>query len=265
MATLRRQLVSKYIITSILGSGTESKVYDAVDVKTGESVAIKHAVIKTKELDYLTKAKDVVGVPKVYETINLGAHSIVYVLTKMPNTCELYYYMQPMSGTITLTEDKARHIFKQLVKIVVDLKDVGVLHGDIKHENIVINTKTHDIMLIDFGGAMDYQEDKHYTETCGTYDYYPPELFKQGWYTADSLNVWTLGLVLYMLLCNIDPIDSSENTPILKPYKRRYKRLLKPVQQTTIDFIESMLSDIDTRLTLQQVYDHDWFKHPFSI
>merc|ERR1719195_686329 len=95
-----------------------------------------------------------------------------------------------------LKEKHARTLFKQLLNTVLLCHNSGVLHRDIKDENILIDSKTNKIKLIDFGSGT-YLHDGLYNDFEGTRVYAPPEWIKYRRYTADGLTVWSLGILLH--------------------------------------------------------------------
>ena len=86
-----------------------------------------------------------------------------------------------------LNETVSRDIFKQLIKIVHDITSVGIMHGDIKDENILIDPQNLQIKLIDFGAGTVLHNDI-YRYYNGTIVYAPPEWFIRGEYRAEGLN-----------------------------------------------------------------------------
>lgn len=115
-----------------------------------------------------------------------------------------------------ITEDPARIIFRQIIETCQNLHALGVLHRDIKDENILINTETLEIKMIDFGCAVEYDAFAEYHEPCGTPEFFPPEVFTERKYRAESSSVWTLGTLLYVLLLGDIPFEVAENITLGK-------------------------------------------------
>ena len=97
-----------------------------------------------------------------------------------------------------IKEGAAQVIFAQLVRTTLELHRAGVLHRDLKDENCLLDTRTLEVRLIDFGCAT---EKRHlYAKMAGTPEYFPPEWYSHRQYSADGLTVFSLGAILYILL-----------------------------------------------------------------
>merc|ERR1712062_470121 len=151
-------------------------------------------------------------------------------------------------------EDVARSIFQQLIQTVRQIHQVGVIHRDIKDENILIDTQTHQIKLIDFGSGARLQ-DEVYTEFDGTRVYAPPEWIKFRRYRADSLTVWSLGILLYDMVCGDIPFETDNQI-------KRAQILFKPslrLSEEVKDLIRACLTiSTSERISLDGLLSHPW-------
>eukprot|EP01147_Barroeca_monosierra_P009299 gene9299-1567_t len=110
-----------------------------------------------------------------------------------------------------LEEAVASYIFRQLVSAVNYLHRMGILHRDIKDENILINFDLH-IKLIDFGSAC-YIRNKNqplFDTFCGTLTYCPPEVLQGNCYRGPELDIYAMGITLYILLFGEYPFFTAE-------------------------------------------------------
>ncbi|TUA53258.1 Serine/threonine-protein kinase pim-1 [Bagarius yarrelli] len=111
-----------------------------------------------------------------------------------------------------MSEALAHLVMWQVVQAVDHCCKRGVLHRDIKPENILINPETLHVKLIDFGCG-DLLMDELYTNFTGTPSYWPPEWILHGKYYGIAATVWSLGIVLFFLVCGELPfVDTDEIT-----------------------------------------------------
>lgn len=96
-------------------------------------------------------------------------------------------------------EALASHIFRQVVSAVAYLHSQGILHRDIKDENIVLDTTFH-ATLIDFGSACFMGKDKLFDTFCGTLEYCAPEVLEGNPYRGPELEMFSMGATLYTVI-----------------------------------------------------------------
>ena len=138
------------------------------------------------------------------------------------------------------------------VSIWIECHRIGVTHGDIKDENIFIDETNH-IKLIDFGAAA-YFHEYLFKEFKGTSVYSPPEWIKHGRYTAEGLAVWSLGVLLYTMVCGDIPFQNDHDIVLAEP------KFDSNMSESCHDLILSCLKvNPNERLTLYQVLQHPWF------
>ena len=169
-----REFHKLYKIDSVIGKGGFGTVFSATRKKDKMQVAIKE-VYKAKiikktsdgktplEVALMEQVQNVVGVIKIIDFFEMP-ESFFIVMEKF-HCQDLFDYISEKGA---LTEDKARNIFKQLLETILMCHNNGVLHRDIKDENILIDVKTEKIKLIDFGSAT-YLHDGLYNDFEGNY------------------------------------------------------------------------------------------------
>lgn len=107
---------------------------------------------------------------------------------------------------------KAQKIFTQLVGAVSYVHSKSCVHRDLKLENILLD-RHENVKLVDFGFTREYQGTTSYLQTwCGTVCYSAPEMLKGEKYAGEKVDVWSLGIILYALLCGELPYDEDDDS-----------------------------------------------------
>ena len=253
---------SQYKLKGILGKGGFGVVHAGVRKSDGMHVAVKE-VTKDKVLEYTVDDKvpleialmqqvaDVPGVIRLIDYFDMS-HSY-YIVMERFNSKDLFDFI---SEEGPLGENLARQLFRQVLDTVIQCHNRGVLHRDIKDENILIDIQTHQVKIIDFGSGT-YLQEGVYTDFEGTRVYSPPEWIKYRRYRADGLTVWSLGILLYDMLCGDVPYETDDQ--ILNAELVWFPQL--NLSQEAKNLIRLCLDpDPESRITLQQVLNHSWIK-----
>jgi hypothetical protein len=121
---------------------------------------------------------------------------------------ELYNYLLENGA---LPVEKVQKVFTQLVGAVAYVHNASCVHRDLKLENILLD-KHENVKLCDFGFTREYEGKASYLQTfCGTVCYSAPEMLKGEKYAGEKVDVWSLGVILYALLCGELPLDDDDD------------------------------------------------------
>jgi len=261
-ATTKAVFEKQYSIKGVLGKGGFGTVYHGVRKKDKLKVAIKE-LPKAKvfrmssdgkvplEIALMRKVNELPGVIRLIDFFE--EEDSYFIVMERFNSKDLFDYISEQGP---LKEAEARHIFSQLLHIVLQCHDKGVLHRDIKDENLLIDLTTKQIKLIDFGSGT-YYHDRVYTDFEGTRIYSPPEWIKYRRYTGEGLTVWSLGVLLFDLLCGDVPFETDQQ---IREGTIPWRTDLDLPDQAK-DLVKQCLSaDPAKRLSLAGVEQHPWLK-----
>ena len=130
----------------------------------------------------------------------------------------LHSYLKNKSGR-KLKEDEGKYIFKQVVEGISYLHSKNVIHRDIKLENLLLDDNKI-LKIIDFGFSVCVKKEQKINNFCGTPTYMAPEIVSKKEYFGAPVDVWALGVLLYVLLCGTFPFKAQEE-------KELYKKIIK--------------------------------------
>ena len=197
---------SHYKILSFLGEGSYGKVFKAREISTGRIIAVKKMSIGDSQSKYnkiikeinLLKSLDHPNIVKYYDFFQ--EEEYIYLMMEYLEGCTLKQYIK---NNENISEDNARIIIKQLLTALSYLHyTCDICHRDVKPENIMFKEKNdiNHLKLLDFGLSLDSFESKKHLENCGTLVYMAPELLINNIKYTKGVDVWSVGIILYMLL-----------------------------------------------------------------
>ncbi|XP_058112770.1 CBL-interacting serine/threonine-protein kinase 23-like isoform X9 [Magnolia sinica] len=222
-----RNRVGKYELGRVLGEGSFGKVHLARDVETGEKRAIK--VINK---DRVVKDMMVAQIKREISTMKLAKHpNVVHLFEVMASKTKIYFVLEYVTGGELfdkiakqgkLREEEARKYFQQLINAVDYCHSKGVYHRDLKLENLLLD-EDGNLKISDFGlSALPQQvrEDGLLHTTCGTPNYVAPEVIVDKGYDGAKADIWSCGVVLFVLMAGYLPFDEPN---IMNLYKKIYR------------------------------------------
>ncbi|KAF2725610.1 kinase-like protein [Polychaeton citri CBS 116435] len=203
--------VGSYTLGRLLGKGSFGKVYLGHHKLTNGS----KVVLKSADKSDANLAREIhhhrqflhPHIARLYEVI--VTESLVWLVLEYCPGDELYNHLL-QHGRIEV--EKVQKIFTQLVGAVSYVHGKNCVHRDLKLENILLD-KHENVKLIDFGFTREYQGSTSYLQTwCGTVCYSAPEMLKGEKYAGEKVDLWSLGIILYALLCGELPFDEDDDT-----------------------------------------------------
>ena len=244
-------LDGSYLIGGSLGQGGYGQVYSAVRRSDNASVAIK--IIRKYKMDpFYDDAKEVclmrrlAHIPGVIKLLDV--HYINKLLVIVMERIENSMNLDEFSNTNEFTPLLAQKFFRELVEILNQCLASGVIHHDIKPENILVDRQNQTIKLIDYGCGTYHQS--FYTKFRGTDLYLPPEYYRYKAYDGEAATVWSLGVLLFIIMYKRMPFDHM------------YKFITNQTTETNIDFPEKDSVPPQCRILLEDILVFNVDKRP---
>ncbi|KAL0736143.1 hypothetical protein Bca4012_012353 [Brassica carinata] len=269
----RRVLFGKYEMGRLLGKGTFAKVYYGKEITGGgESVAIK--VINKDQV--LKRQGMMEQIKREISIMKLVRHpNIVELKEVMATKTKIFFVMEFVRGGELfdrvsrgkLHEDAARRYFQQLISAVDFCHSRGVSHRDLKPENLLLD-ENGDLKISDFGlSALPEQilHDGLLHTQCGTPAYVAPEVLRKKGYDGAKADIWSCGVVLYVLLAGCLPFR-DEN--LMNMYRKIFRADFEfpPWFSTETRRLVSRLLvvDPDRRISMTEIMRTPWFRENFA-
>ncbi|XP_026057579.1 serine/threonine-protein kinase pim-1-like [Carassius auratus] len=263
-------IFSRYTIGDQLGKGGCGVVYEGRRLNDDLKVALKY-VMKTqhtesifipdhpkplpKEIALTILANKGPSVPEIIRLLDWTDHPDHFVMVlECPSPCEsLVGFIRRHGGR--LEEETTRQIMWQTAHAANVCHLRGVFHRDVKLDNLLINRETSEVKLIDFGCG-DILRRTPYRSYSGTAVYSPPEYHNRGKYYGGPATVWSLGIVMFAMLCGRFPSD-------LDLFLLQCKRWPKPgLSKECGDLLRALLHEKPSRrIGLGRIMSHSWSSH----
>jgi len=162
------------------------------------------------------------------------------------------------------TEHDAKQIMYKLLLAVHYCHEKGIVHRDLKPENFIFKTEADDanIKVIDFGLSCMGKDAVHMQTRVGTPYYIAPEVLAKNYTSA--CDIWSLGVILYILLCGYPPFYGDSDPEIFDRVRKGYYDFDSEEWAIVSDLAKNLIKDMlnmnmDVRPTAAQCLQHEWF------
>jgi 5'-AMP-activated protein kinase catalytic alpha subunit len=201
-------------------------------------------------------------------------YNIIQIYAVIETLQDIYIVMEYVSGgelfelivlKQRLTEPEACKYFQQIIGAVEYLHKVGVAHRDIKPENLLLDYNK-DIKIVDFGLSNLYNKGELLKTPCGSPSYAAPEMLSCNCYNGMKADIWSIGIVLFAMVCGFLPFDEKNDDRLFKMIKEGKYNLPTFLSHNVKDLIKRILiTDPKRRLSFEAIKNHPWFKITKSI
>eukprot|EP00127_Corallochytrium_limacisporum_P007211 Clim_evm84s243 gene=Clim_evmTU84s243 len=251
-----------------IGEGNFAKVKLAKHILTGEKVAIK--VIDKTKLDK-TSARKLFREVRIMKMLNHP--NVVKLYEVIDTTKELFLVLEYCSGGEVfdylvahgkMKERDARKYFRQILAGVAYCHSMHVIHRDLKAENLLLDADMN-IKVADFGFSNNFEWDGKLNTWCGSPPYAAPELFQGKEYVGPEVDIWSLGVILYVLSCGSLPFDGDTLSKLRARVVAGKFKIPFYMSTDCERLIKSMLvTDNSKRLSMKQLLAEKWVNHGYD-
>lgn len=207
--------VGKYEVGRTIGEGTFAKVKFARNTVTGESVAMKilakSTILKHRMVEQIKREISIMKIVRHPNIVRLhevlSSQTKIYIILEFVAGGELFDKIVHQGK---IPEHESRRYFQQLIDAVAHCHSKGVYHRDLKPENLLLDSYGN-LKVSDFGlSALTQQGVGLLHTTCGTPNYVAPEVLGDHGYDGAAADVWSCGVILYVIMAGYRPFDESD-------------------------------------------------------
>ena len=254
-----------YKIGKQLGNGAFGKVFLATNRLTGLKVAIK-----TIEKEFITDQRTRRKIfQEVFIMKKLQHRNVIRLLEVFESSRSVMIVLEYAGGGDLLQIIKSRGklqeiegkgIFYQIIEAVKACHAMGVIHRDIKLDNILLNSDFTEIKLCDFGVSRFAKAGERVNEQCGTPAYLAPEIIADQGYEPFYVDLWSMGVLLYAMLSATVPFKAKNLSDLHKLILKGKFEIPSYFSANVADLIAKMLNPVPHfRISLDEMKKHPWF------
>ncbi|XP_057666064.1 serine/threonine-protein kinase SIK2-like isoform X1 [Diorhabda carinulata] len=256
--------VGFYDIERTIGKGNFAVVKLAKHRITKTEVAIK--IIDKSQLDAsnlqkvyrevdIMKRLDHPHIIKLYQVME--TKNMIYLVSEYASQGEIFDYIARYGR---MTEDHSRNKFWQILSAVEYCHNRNIVHRDLKAENLLLDSNNN-IKIADFGFSNYYTVGGQLSTWCGSPPYAAPEVFEGKKYVGPEIDIWSLGVVLYVLVCGALPFDGCSLQALRDRVLSGRFRIPYFMSSDCESLIRKMLVlEPNKRYSIQQIKKHRWMQ-----
>jgi len=259
-----------YDLGDEIGRGGFSIVYEATDKKTNEKVAVKcvQLTIQADEASMTALKREIRIMKKVNHPNILKLHEVFvedenfYLVMELVPGKELF---ERIIDRGQYSEKHASNIIRQISAAVDYLHQNGIAHRDLKPENLLSSGDDDNevIKIIDFGLSKKFGDEQLVT-SVGSPGYVAPEVLTAESYDK-SVDMWSVGVILYILLCGYPPFFGPNSTELFKRIIEVKYDFDDPAWEDISDAPKEIIRRLlvkepSSRMTAREVSEHPWVK-----
>ncbi|KAF5395161.1 Non-specific serine/threonine protein kinase [Paragonimus heterotremus] len=255
-----------YFFCEPLAEGSFGLLYIAIHAITRQKVAIKI-------LDKRKLGADAFRVRSEIEALKQLNHKYIYKLYQVVET-QYYFYLvvEYLPGGELfdyilqkehLSEVEARVIFRQIVSAIGYIHSKNYAHRDLKPENILLDNDQN-VRIIDFGLCAKNTVNTMLNTFCGSFAYAAPEVLANKEYCGSAADMWSLGVILYALLCGCLPFDPTKPEELPKKIGKGHFTVPDSLSKSSRHLLSHLMCvDPKKRIKIDELRRHPWIVEGF--
>ena len=255
----------KYKVTRKLGEGMFSTVKLATHSLTGEKVAIK--ILEKTRISKVEDKERINREMAIMKKLNHFNIAKLYQIVENKLTIYLIHehvegkeFMEYLTKKGKLKENEACKFYHQIISGLEYLHQCGIAHRDFKPENILMSNDNTILKIIDFGLSNTYKNNQLLKTACGSPCYAPPEMIQEQSYNGALSDIWSSGIILYLMLCGNLPFYHEENEIMYQKILSGKFELPKFLSDNAKDILKKILEvDPKKRMNFEEIKAHPWF------
>ena len=264
--TEKEYKIGHYLIKKTLGQGTFGKVKLGIYIPNKEKVAIK-----ILEKSKIIEIDDEIRVKREFDMLSKFSHPNVILVAEIFESSDKYYCVMEyceggeLFNYITkkkyLNENEAAFYYFQLINGLEYIHSLGITHRDLKPENLLL-TQDHLLKIIDFGLSNYYNEKdgKLLSSPCGSPCYAAPEMVAGKKYDGYKIDIWSSGIVLYVMLCGRLPFQQNNNDILFQEIMQCKIKYPSILSKKAVDLLKKILvPDQNERINISNIKHHPFY------
>lgn len=258
------QKVGNYLLGQTIGKGAFGKVQLGVHMITGEKVAVK-VLDKEKivsEVDRKRVNQEIAIMRSVKHSSIIELFEVIettynyFLVMEYAEKGELFDYILEQKE---IPEKEACRLFQQMLRGIEYLHHMHITHRDIKPENLLLD-KHLNVKIVDFGLSASYEPGKLLKTPCGSPCYASPEMIEGHDYDGSQVDIWSMGIVLYTMMCGRLPFQDQNTAELFRKIASGEYFVPEFLSDNAKNFVGGLLKvNREERFNISQIKAHPWY------